>query len=83
LHAQIFDRNLHILIFQLVSSKFHLGLGKAVKSPLKGEVHFQKYGIFYCVESSFSNDGSERSEDHFEKWSEEFFPITSNINSLS
>jgi hypothetical protein len=48
------------------------------KSP-KDEVHFQKCGIFYCVESSFSNDDSERMEYHFEKRSKDFVPNTSYI----
>jgi hypothetical protein len=66
-----------------VSSEFHLELGKVVKSPPQDEVHFQKCGIFYCVDSSFSNDDSERLEDHFEKWPEVFVPNTLNIKSLS
>ena len=57
-------------------SDFHLDLGKAVKSPPKEEVHFQKCGILYCAESSFSNDDSEQLEEHFEKRSEDFFPNT-------
>jgi hypothetical protein len=38
--------------------------------------------FFYCAESSFSNDDSERLEDQFEKRSEVFVPNTSNIKSL-
>jgi hypothetical protein len=53
-----------------VSSEFNLEHGKVVKSPMQDEVRFQKCGIFYCVESSFSNDDYERLEDHFEKWLE-------------
>jgi hypothetical protein len=66
-----------------MSSEFHLDLGKAVKSPPKDEVRFQKCGVFYCAESSFSNDDSEGLEYHFEKRSEDFVPNTSEINSLS
>jgi hypothetical protein len=65
--VRIVDRHLHILIFPVVSSEFHLELGKAVKSPPTDEVRFQKCGIFYCAESSFSNNDSERMEYHFEK----------------
>jgi hypothetical protein len=61
-----------------------LELGKAVNSPPKDEVRFQKCGVFYCVESSFSNDDdSERLEYHFEKRLEDFVPNTSEIISLS
>jgi hypothetical protein len=60
----------------VVSLEVHLELGKVVKSPSQDEVRFQKCGIFYCVESSFSNDDSERLEDHFEKRSEVFVPNT-------
>jgi hypothetical protein len=56
---------------------------KAVKSPPQDEVRFHKCGIFYYVESSFSNDDSERLEDHFEKRSEIFVPNTYNIKILS
>jgi hypothetical protein len=56
---------------------------KAIKSPPQDEVRFQKCGVFYYVESSFSNDDYERLEDHFEKRSEVFVPNTSNIKSLS
>jgi hypothetical protein len=46
---------------------------KEVKSPPKDEVR----GVcFYCVESSFSNDDSERLEYHFEKRSEVFVSNT-------
>jgi hypothetical protein len=67
----------------VVSSKFNLENGKAVKSPPQDEVRFQKCDIFYCTESSFSNDDSERLEDHFEKWLEVFVPNTLNIKILS
>ena len=66
-----------------MSSEFHLELGKAGKSPLKDKVRFQKCGAFYCAESSFSNDDSERLEYHFEKRLEDFVPNTSKIISLS
>jgi len=56
----------------VVHSDFHLELGKAVKSPPKDEVR----GVFYCVESSFSNDDSERLEYHFEKRLEVLVPNT-------
>jgi hypothetical protein len=65
-----------------VHSYFHLELKKAVKSPPKDKVCFQKCGVFYYAESSFSNDDSERLEYHFEKWSEVFVPNTSEINNV-
>jgi hypothetical protein len=37
---------------------------------------------FYCAESSFSNEDSERLEYHFEKRLEDFVPNTSEIISL-
>jgi hypothetical protein len=56
---------------------------KVVKIPPQDEVRFKKCGVFYCTESSFSNDDSERLEDHFEKWSEVFVPNILNIKNLS
>jgi hypothetical protein len=53
--VRIVDRHLQILIFPVVYSEFHLELGKVVKSPPKDEVR----GVFYYVESSFSNDDFE------------------------
>jgi hypothetical protein len=61
----------------VVSSVFHFELVKVVKIPPQYEVLFQKCGIFYCAESSFSNEDSERLEYHFEKWLEDFVPKTS------
>jgi hypothetical protein len=80
--VQIVNRHLQILSFPVVSSEFHLDLGKAVKSPSKGEVRFQKYGVLNCVKSSFSNDDSKRLEDHFEKWTKAFVPKISKKNNL-
>lgn len=37
-------------------------------------LRFKKCGIFYCAESSFSNDDYDRLDDHFEKQSEVFVP---------
>jgi hypothetical protein len=66
----------------VVASEFNFELGKVVKSPTQDEVHFPKCGVFYCVESSFSNEDSERLEYHFEKRLEDFVPKTSEIISL-
>jgi hypothetical protein len=45
-------------------------------------LRFQKCGHSYCVESSFSNDDSERLEDHFENRLEDFVPNMSKKNKL-
>jgi hypothetical protein len=65
-----------------VHSCFHLELRKVGKSPPKDEVHFQKCGVFYYAELSFSNDDSERLEYHFDKWPEVFVTNTLEINKL-
>jgi hypothetical protein len=67
----------------VVYLEFHFEVGKEVKIPLKDEVYFQKCGIFYYDESSFSNEDYERLEYHFEKWLEDFVPNTSEIIILS
>jgi hypothetical protein len=47
------------------------------------KLEFSKILRFYCAESSFSNDDSERLENHFEKRAEDFVPNTSKNNNLS
>jgi len=66
----------------MVLSDLHLKLVKAIKSPPQDEAAFSEMWHFYYAEPSFSNDDSERLEDHFEKWSEDFVPNFSKNNNL-
>jgi hypothetical protein len=57
----------------------------AAKSDFQGQMSCRKCKTvyFYSVDSSFSNDHSERPENNFEKWYKDFVSKKSNNNNLS